>query len=46
MKKKIDEIKTLCDSFDRDFDDGAEFLAKIAKIVGSKNRILEEDEQE
>ena len=44
--KKIEAIKTLCDSFDRDFDDGLEFLAKIAKIVESKNRILEDEEDE
>lgn len=41
---KIKKIKDICDSFDRDFDDAAEFLGKIAKIAGSENRILEEDE--
>ena len=44
IEKKFKRIRTTCDSFDRDFDDPAECLQKIAKIVGSKNRIVEDDD--
>ena len=44
IEKKFKCIRTTCDSFDRDFDDPAEYLQKIAKIVGSKNRIVEDDD--
>ena len=43
IEKKFKRIRTICDSFDRDFDDPGECLQKIAKIVGSKNRIVEDD---
>ena len=44
IEKKFKRIRTICDSFDHDFDDAAEYLQKIAKIVGSKNRIVEDDD--
>lgn len=44
IEKKFKRIRTICDSFDRDFDDPSECLQKIAKIVGSKNRIVEDDD--
>ena len=44
IEKKFKRIRTICDSFDRDFDDPGEYLQKIAKIVGSKNRIVEDDD--
>ena len=44
IEKKFKRIRTICDSFDRDFDDATEYLQKIAKIVGSKNRIVEDDD--
>lgn len=44
IEKKFKRIRTVCDSFDHDFDDPAEYLQKIAKIVGSKNRIVEDDD--
>lgn len=46
MKKKLDEIKSICDAFDRDFDDSLKSLAEIASLVGSRNRILEDDDCE
>lgn len=44
IEKKFKRIRTICDSFDHDFDDAAEYLQKIAKIAGSKNRIVEDDD--
>lgn len=44
IEKKFKRIRTICDSFDRDFGDAPECLQKIAKIVGSKNRIVEDDD--
>lgn len=44
IEKKFKRIRTICDSFDRDFDDATEYLQKIAKIAGSKNRIVEDDD--
>ena len=44
IEKKFKRIRTICDSFDRDFGDAPEYLQKIAKIVGSKNRIVEDDD--
>ena len=44
IEKKFKRIRTICDSFDHDFDDATEYLQKIAKIVGSKNRIVEDDD--
>ena len=44
IEKKFKRIRTICDSFDHDFDDPEEYLQKIAKIVGSKNRIVEDDD--
>lgn len=44
IEKKFKRIRTICDSFDHDFDDPSENLQKIAKIVGSKNRIVEDDD--
>ena len=44
IEKKFKRIRIICDSFDHDFDDPGECLQKIAKIVGSKNRIVEDDD--
>ena len=44
IEKKFKRIRTICDSFDHDFDDPGECLQKIAKIAGSKNRIVEDDD--
>ena len=44
IEKKFKRIRTICDSFDHDFDDAAEYVQKIAKIAGSKNRIVEDDD--